>query len=86
MTEACGLAGARRRWALVVLLAGLPLYMGAAVSLLALIDRPGVLAEFAIYVGLGILWALPLRFLFRGVGRPDPGAASKSPRPGPQRR
>ena len=77
---------ARRRWALVVLLVGLPLYIGAAVSLVALIDRPGVLAEFAIYVGLGVLWALPLRFIFRGVGRPDPDAADEAPQPGPQRR
>lgn len=65
---------ARRRWSLAVLLLGLPLYVVAAVSLVALFDRPPVLLEFAIYVGLGLLWALPLRFVFRGVGRPDPDA------------
>jgi hypothetical protein len=65
---------ARRRWALVVLLAGLPLYIALAVSLVALIDRPGIVVELAIYIGLGIAWALPLRFIFRGVGRPDPDA------------
>lgn len=67
---------ARRRWALVVLLAGLPLYIALAVSLVALFDRPGIMIELAIYVGLGIVWALPLRFLFRGIGRPDPDTAS----------
>jgi hypothetical protein len=72
---------ARRRWALIVLLAGLPLYIALAVSLVAFFDRPGILVELAIYVGLGLLWALPLRFLFRGVGRPDPDAASGDPEP-----
>jgi hypothetical protein len=72
---------ARRRWALVVLLAGLPLYVALAVSLVALIDRPGIVVELAIYIGLGIAWALPLRFLFRGVGRPDPDATPGKPVP-----
>jgi len=72
---------ARRRWALIVLLAGLPLYIALAVSLVALFERPGIMVELAIYVGLGVLWALPLRFLFRGVGRPDPDAASGDPEP-----
>jgi uncharacterized SAM-binding protein YcdF (DUF218 family) len=63
---------ARRRWALVILLLGLPLYIIAAVSLVGLFERPGVLAELAIYVGLGVLWALPFRFVFRGVARADP--------------
>jgi uncharacterized SAM-binding protein YcdF (DUF218 family) len=68
---------ARRRWALVILLVGLPVYIIAAVSLVGRFERPGVVTELAIYVTLGILWALPLRFVFRGVGRPDPGEGSK---------
>lgn len=63
---------ARRRWALVLLLVGMPLYVIAAVGIMARIDRPGLLVELLVYVGLGILWALPFRFVFRGVGRPDP--------------
>jgi hypothetical protein len=55
----------------------MPLYVVAAVSLLALFERPGLLGELAIYVGLGILWALPFRFVFLGVSRDDPDA----PRP-----
>lgn len=62
---------ARRRWSLVVLLIGLPLYIVAAVTLVERFERPGVLAEFAIYVVLGIIWVLPLRFVFRGVGRSE---------------
>ena len=65
---------ARRRWALVILLVGMPLYVVAAVTLVGLIERPSVLVELAIYVGLGFLWILPFRFVFRGIGQPDPDA------------
>ncbi len=61
----------RRRLSLLVLLVGLPVYVVAAVSLVGLFDRPGILLELLIYVGLGVLWALPLRFVFRGVGRTE---------------
>ncbi len=67
---------ARRRWSLVVLLVGLPLYIVAAVNLVALFDRPGILVELLIYAGLGVIWSLPVRFIFSGVGRPDPGDAT----------
>jgi hypothetical protein len=63
---------ARRRWSLLILLVGLPLYVVAAVSLVAFFDRPGIVAELAIYVGLGLVWALPLRSVFLGIGRDDP--------------
>lgn len=65
---------ARRRWALVILLIGLPLYVVAAVTLVGLIERPSFLVELVIYVGLGFLWALPFRFIFRGIGQADPDA------------
>ncbi|MDJ0628701.1 MAG: DUF2842 domain-containing protein [Rhodobacter sp.] len=63
---------ARRRWSLVILLIGLPVYIVAAVTVVNLFDRPGVLLELAIYVGLGVLWALPFRAVFRGIGQADP--------------
>jgi hypothetical protein len=63
---------ARRRWALVILLIGLPLYVVAAVNLVDLFERPSVLVELAVYVALGFLWALPFRFIFRGIGQADP--------------
>ena len=66
---------ARRRWSLAVLVIGLPVYIVAAVTVLTLLDRPPFWIELAVYVGLGVLWALPLRFVFLGVGKADPDAA-----------
>ena len=63
---------ARRRWALVVLLVGLPVYIVVAVNLVDLFERPHFLVEFAIFAALGIVWALPFKALFRGVGQPQP--------------
>ena len=68
---------ARKRWSLVILLVGLPVYIVAAVTLTGLFDRPPFLAELAIYVGLGFLWALPFRAVFRGVGQADPGTEAR---------
>ena len=65
---------ARRRWALVILLIGLPIYVVAAVTLVGLVDRPSMLVELAIYIALGFAWALPFRFIFRGIGQADPDA------------
>ncbi|MBN8630982.1 MAG: DUF2842 domain-containing protein [Rhodobacterales bacterium] len=66
---------ARKRWALVILLVGLPVYVVAAVTLVGLLERPSFLVELAIYVALGFAWALPFRFVFRGIGQPDPDRA-----------
>ena len=63
---------ARRRWSLVILLIGLPLYIVVAVSLVNMLDRPPVWLELVVYVVLGFLWALPFRAVFRGVGKADP--------------
>ena len=65
---------AHRRWALVQLLVGLPLYIVAAVTIMNRLDRPGILVELLVYVALGIVWALPFRFVFLGIGRADPDA------------
>ena len=69
---------ARKRWALAILGIGLPLYIVLAVNLVDLFDRPSFLVELAIYVGLGLLWALPFRFIFRGIGQPDPAPSAKA--------
>jgi hypothetical protein len=69
---------ARRRWALVILLIGLPMYVVVAVNVIDLFERPSVLVELAVYVALGFLWALPFRFIFRGIGQADP-EAQKTP-------
>ena len=65
---------ARRRWSLVVLVIGLPAYIVVAVTIVNLFDRPPFLLELAIYVGLGVLWAFPLKRVFLGVGRAAPDA------------
>ena len=64
----------RKFLCVVVLLVGLPAYIVAALYLVSLFDRPSLLIELGVYIGLGVLWALPLRRLFRGIGRPDPDA------------
>ena len=64
----------RRRFALLVLLVGLPIYIVLAGMLAEWIGRRHVLVELGIYLVLGVIWALPLRFLFLGVAREDPDA------------
>ncbi|ABL68716.1 MULTISPECIES: DUF2842 domain-containing protein [Paracoccus] len=63
----------RKRWSLVILLVGLPLYIVVAVSLVNWMDRTWgrqpILVELAVYVALGILWALPFRKVFTGIGK-----------------
>lgn len=63
---------ARRRWSLVILLVGLPLYIVAAITIVGLFDRPPFVVELLVYVALGFVWAMPFRFVFRGIGKPDP--------------
>jgi hypothetical protein len=65
---------ARRRWSLVLLLVGLPLYIAAALFVVSLFDRPPFWLEFLVYVFLGFLWMLPFKFVFIGVGKTDPAA------------
>lgn len=64
----------RRRLSLLILLVGLPLYIAAALWVVSLFDRPSLWVEFAVYVILGILWALPFKAVFKGVGQADPDA------------
>jgi hypothetical protein len=59
----------RKRLALLILGIGLPLYIAAAVFVVSLFDRPPLWLEFFVYVALGVIWALPFKFVFKGVGR-----------------
>lgn len=63
---------ARRRWSLVILLLGLPVYVVSAVTISNLLDRPPLLGELAIYTVLGVLWAFPFKYIFRGIGQANP--------------
>ena len=64
----------KRRWALLILLIGLPIYIFVATTLVSLFERPNVLVEMGIYLVLGLLWALPFKTIFVGVGQADPDA------------
>jgi hypothetical protein len=64
----------RKRLSLLILLVGLPLYIVVAVNVVEMFDRPGFLVELMIWVALGIIWALPLKVVFKGVGQADPDA------------
>jgi len=63
---------ARRRWALLILLVGLPLYIMASVSVISWFERASLLLELFIYIALGVIGALPFKFIFKGVGQADP--------------
>jgi hypothetical protein len=65
---------ARRRWSLVILLIGLPIYIVIAVTIMNAIGRLPILVEFLVYILLGVLWVLPFKFVFRGIGKEDPDA------------
>jgi hypothetical protein len=70
---------ARKRWALFVLIFGLPLYIVMASTIMTWmypdpLNRPPVLIEVGVYVGLGVLWAFPLKSIFKGIGQADPDA------------
>jgi uncharacterized protein (DUF983 family) len=69
---------ARRRWALAILVLGLPAYVVVAATVMSRLERPPVWLELLIYVALGVVWALPFRAVFRGIARPDPGASADS--------
>lgn len=63
---------ARKRLSLLVLLVGLPAYIIIAVTVVNWLERPSLWVEFLVYVALGVLWAFPLKFVFKGIGQPDP--------------
>ena len=61
----------KRRLSLFILIVGLPLYIILIVNLISSFDRPNFLVELLIYLLSGIVWALPLRSIFRGVGQAE---------------
>ena len=61
----------KRRLSVFILIVGLPLYVILIVNLISSFDRPNFLVELLIYLLSGIVWALPLRSVFRGVGQAE---------------
>lgn len=65
---------ARRRLSLLVLLVGMPLYIVVAVSVMALIGHPPFPLDVVVYILLGVIWIIPLKPIFKGIGQADPDA------------
>jgi len=69
---------ARKRLALFVLVVGLPIYIVVAATIMSIMLNQEIRfawpIEVAIYVVLGIGWAFPLKWVFKGIGQPDPDA------------
>ncbi|MEL6915683.1 MAG: DUF2842 domain-containing protein [Pseudomonadota bacterium] len=70
---------AKKRWSLFILIFALPAYIVVAVTVMSYFRvwfgmQPPILLELAIYLALGVLWAIPLKKVFLGVGQPDPDA------------
>ncbi len=68
----------RRRWSLIILLVGLPIYIIAAVSVINMLERPNLFIELVVYVVLGIVWILPFKSVFRGIGQADTQADTQA--------
>lgn len=63
---------ARRRLSILVLLVALPAYIVVAITVVGLFERPHILLELGIYAALGVVWVLPLKAVFKGVGQANP--------------
>ena len=63
----------RKRLSILILVIGMPAYVVAAGSLMNWLDgrfgRQPIWIELLIYVALGVLWALPFKRVFSGVGK-----------------
>ena len=70
----------RRRLSMLILIVGLPVYIMLAWFVMSLMPRQNILIELVIYVVLGVLWALPFKNIFKGVGQADPEAKGNSRR------
>ena len=61
----------RRRLALLILVFGLPVYIILIVNLISSFERPNFVVELLIYLFSGVVWAFPLKSVFRGVGQAE---------------
>ncbi len=62
----------RRRLALAILVIGLPVYIGLVWWGISLLGDMPIWVEFGVYVIAGVAWAIPLKAIFKGVGKPPP--------------
>ena len=61
----------KRRLSLLILVVGLPVYIILMVNLISSFNRPNFIVELLIYLLSGIVWAFPLKSVFRGVGQAE---------------
>ena len=61
----------KRRLSLLILLVGLPVYIIFIINLISSFDRPNFVVELLIYLLSGVIWAFPLKSVFRGVGQAE---------------
>ena len=61
----------KRRLSLLILVVGLPVYIILIVNLVSSFDRPNFVVELLIYLLSGVVWAFPLKSIFRGVGQAE---------------
>lgn len=71
----------RKRWALFVLVVGLPAWIVLVVTVENALMRawgpPPFLSELVIYVGAAFLWAMPFKALFTGIGAAGPDSEKR---------
>jgi hypothetical protein len=68
---------ARRRWSLLILLIGMPVYIIIVANLVAFLPELSKIVEFFMYVVLGIVWIIPVKFIFMGIGQEEPDARNE---------
>lgn len=61
----------KKRLSLLILLVVLPLYVIVSSSVMMRLDLPKW-AEILAYIVLGIIWVVPLKHVFLGVGQAPP--------------
>ncbi len=61
----------RKILSLIILLVWLPAYIIIVLNVINFLGRPSVVLELLIYMIAGILWALPFKFIFKGIGKKE---------------
>ena len=61
----------KRRLSLLILVVGLPIYIILVVNFISSFERPNFVVELLIYLLSGVIWAFPLKSVFRGVGQAE---------------
>ena len=61
----------KRRLSLLILVVGLPVYIILIVNFTSSFERPNFVVELLIYLLSGVVWAFPLKSVFRGVGQAE---------------